>query len=101
MLVVQYILAYSRKDVPVTCGRGLIKDTTQSWVCYVVEFRSFSCVALGGKRACKSQIGQQAYNSECLAILAASTFMLPRLLSGSQLFIQELAPMGVNDGLVF
>lgn len=71
MLVVQYILAYGRRDV--TCDRGLMGDTTQSWVCYVVEFRSFSCVALGGKRACKRQIGQQANNSECLAILTAST----------------------------
>lgn len=94
MLVVQYILAYGRRDV--ACDRGLMGDTTQSWVCYVVEFRSFSCVALGGKRACKRQIGQQANNSECLAILTASTSVLRHLLSGSQLFIQELALMGVN-----
>lgn len=51
-----------------------MKDTTQSWVYYMVEFRSFSCVALGGKRACKSQVGQQAYNSECWTILTAFPF---------------------------
>lgn len=61
---------------------------------------SFLCCSRRKKGLQKSD-WSATYNSECLAILTASTSVLPHLLFVPQLLIQELAPIGVNDGLVF